>query len=257
MACSEIYHKLLFSENRQLQKILSFSLSFTKMHYLNKLGIEWEAVRGLSQWKRVNYRAVISWLADCKVGARPESNNARSDLIKKYVEASYHLREIKDWERASMLLKIPLCNGQEFHEQLGTWGNYLEQVELYLPLVGKYDAGLDSLCLNGLGGLHLEQGHYKKAVGYYKKLLVKAKENSQVVDKIRALGGLGKAYLNSGEIALATKFYEQQLEVSQASRDKKGECLACLGSANISAFTADFPEATSQYLRAMIRVISF
>jgi tetratricopeptide (TPR) repeat protein len=216
---------------------------------LEKLGIDRTNLRLLnSQDKRAHYRAVIQWLSNYEVSP----NSQKIELLRGYIEASYHLREIDAWEQASILLQISLNNGTEFHEQLGIWGNYLEQIELYEPLIGKFSSELDSVCLNGLGDLYLEQGYYTKSIKYYENLLVTATTNNLLKEiKIKAFNGLGKAHLNLGNRDEAHDFYTKQLATSEEIRSNKGVCLAYLGFGDISTFGGDFAKATDRYLRAM------
>ncbi|MBD1904700.1 hypothetical protein NDI37_02650 [Funiculus sociatus GB2-A5] len=111
---------------------------------LTKVGIAPAEVKFIKpSWKRTQYRAVINWLTKYK--PLPDAPNL--EKVRGYMEAFHHLCEVEDWERASILLSIRLNtpSNEELHTQLGTWGFYHEQVNLYSRILGKLSPSRDAI----------------------------------------------------------------------------------------------------------------
>jgi tetratricopeptide (TPR) repeat protein len=195
---------------------------------LERLGIDSSIIRLGTRLERANYRAIINWFTNYK-----PLSNSNLELLKVYIESSHHLCEISAWDKAGILLRIRLNNGEEFHDQLGIWGNYSEQIQLYERLVGKLNIELDAICLNGLGNSYLEQGYYQRSIHYFNHLLEITVQNSLPELEIKSLGGLGKAYLNVGNCEEAANYHNRQLKAAQRNSYKKGECFALLGFGDI------------------------
>jgi hypothetical protein len=133
---------------------------------LANLGIDLAApeFRELSPCKRAQYRAVKNWLTRYKV--KPDASNL--EKVRGYLEAFHHLCEVEDWERASQILftHLKTPTNQALHNQLGHWGYYLEQIEIYSRILHKVATSTSSF-LNGLGNANQALGKYEIAIEYH------------------------------------------------------------------------------------------
>lgn len=189
---------------------------------LAKLGIETSVIKSIKpQWKRTHYRAAINWLTKYK--SQPAVSNL--EKVRGYLEAFHHLCEVEDWEKAGEILSITLniSTNEEFHLQLGNWGYYQQQIELYRRILGKLDVAWDCLCLNNLGNAYRSLGNYSASITAQQTYLEIALliEDRRGVGK--ALGGLGNVCQCLGDYENAIDFYQRSLKILQKLGDRKGE----------------------------------
>ncbi|HBK64188.1 MAG TPA: hypothetical protein DD000_11870, partial [Cyanobacteria bacterium UBA11166] len=118
---------------------------------LTNLGIKMSSpsLDNISPWEFAHYMAVENWLTEYK--PQPNANNL--EKVRGFLEAFHHLCEVEAWETASKILfsQTNLPNTKELHKQLGTWGYYREQIELYSRILNKSNPELDCILLHGLG----------------------------------------------------------------------------------------------------------
>ncbi|MHC5827736.1 MAG: hypothetical protein ACYT04_70600, partial [Nostoc sp.] len=134
---------------------------------LNDLGISLDTLKHsqLSRWQKAQYRAAINWLTKYK----PLPNASNLDKVRGCLEAFHHLCELKSWEKAIKIfaLNLNINENVELHLQLGTWGYYEEQIELYKVLLGKIEDSVDIVSLVGLGKANTLLGNYNQSFSYY------------------------------------------------------------------------------------------
>lgn len=181
----------------------------------------------ISHWKLFHYSAVESWLLDYH--PKPDASNL--EKVRGYLEAFHHLCQVENWELArTMLLFSPSLTQKKLHEQLGTWGYYQEQIELYHQLLDKLNLETNCILLQGLGTAYCFSGDPQTAMQYYQRALKIACETQNAKAEAQAHGGLGKvytAYTKQDEIALI--HYQQQLEIALIIKDREQEGMALEG----------------------------
>lgn len=93
------------------------------------------------------------------------------EKVRHYLEAFYHLSEVKDWQRCIKicLVELDTPTRETLHNQLGTWGYYHQQADLYQTTLDKVNSQWCTICLNGLGNLYNFLGNYKLAIEYLTK----------------------------------------------------------------------------------------
>lgn len=209
------------------QTLIDFSLSGAII--LNQLNLD-EAITQsteVSHWQLFHYSAVESWLLDYY----PKPNAPNLEKVRGYLEAFHHLCEVENWELArEILLFCPSLTQKELHEQLGLWGYYPEQIELYFQLLDKLDLETNCVVLQGLGTAYCYLGEPKTAIQYYKRVLETAQKNHNSKAEAQAHGGLGKvysAYIKQYQSALL--HYQQQLEIALRIKDREQEGIALEG----------------------------
>jgi hypothetical protein len=91
----------------------------------------------ISPTQRAHYRATKNWLTQY----RPVDREGNLSRVRGFLEAFHHLCEVEAWEKATelLLLRIHSINQQlqgsltdPLHLQLGRWGHYRTQIQLYL-----------------------------------------------------------------------------------------------------------------------------
>lgn len=189
---------------------------------LAKLEIDSADIKSISpRKKRRQYRAVINWLTKYK----SKVNTSNLENIRGYLEAFYHLCEAEVWQKVSQLLSISLnlSTDREWHNDLGTWGYYQEQIELYNQLLGKVDSTIDAFCCNNLGNAHRALGKYEEAIGYHQQHFYLAEQNDDFQGVENALQNLGNVYMSLGDYARAIEYHQQSLIIAQEIKDSLGQ----------------------------------
>jgi tetratricopeptide (TPR) repeat protein len=102
---------------------------------------------------------------------------------------------------------------QTFHQQLGIWGFYREQIEIYQTLLGKISPELDCLYLEDLGHAYTCVCDYEAAISCYRQLLNLANQFQNQLTEAKALGGLGRCYTFWGQYQIARQYCHQQLKL--------------------------------------------
>lgn len=189
---------------------------------LTKLAIEPCTLKYIKpRWKRTHYRAAINWLTKYK----PQPAASNLEKVRCYLEAFHHLCEVEDWEKAGGILSITLniSTNEEFHLQLGNWGYYQQQIELYKRILGKLDVAWDCLCLNNLGNAYRSLGNYSASITAQQTYLEIALSIEDRRGVGKALGGLGNVCQCLGDYQNAIDFYQRSLKILQKLGDRKGE----------------------------------
>lgn len=145
-------------------------------------------------------RAARNWLTR----PIPTKDGSNLERVKGYIQTFYHLGDSDAWEAATYLLSSPAPQTTTaFHHQLGLWGYYQTQVEIYRQALGTLDLPAayrwDSTCLNGLGNAYQELGDLPRAAHYHTQHLHLARHGDDLLNQGLALGNLGMVYDLSGD----------------------------------------------------------
>ncbi|MEB3295876.1 MAG: tetratricopeptide repeat protein, partial [Synechococcales bacterium] len=114
----------------------------------------------------------------------------------------------------------------EFEAAIQTWE--------YLPkfsFSSSFSFLREELPLELLGNAYLALNKYGKAIEYYEKSLMIARQKSNFIGEGRSSSGLGSAYFYMGDYTKAIKYYERYLEIVQSLKEKlkKGTAVGDLG----------------------------
>lgn len=160
------------------------------------------------------------------------------EKVRSYLEAFHHLCEVSAWEKAGEILFFTLntSTDQDLSNQLGTWGYYREQIELYKRLLGKFDSNVEVLFLNGLGNSYIALGDYYNAIKCHQRNLEIAQANHDSLSEIKALVNLGQAYYFTGDYPKAIESCERSLFLADKHQDaySVGVALTNLGLSSYS-----------------------
>ena len=166
----------------------------------------------------------------------PEERTSKED-VHPLIEAHYHACRAKDYDKAFNIIFY-----NNLHEDLDRWGNYRTLIDLYKGVLPQDhfndktlldDIGNHSTVLENLGLAYSHLGQVEKAIEYYEKALVIAREIGDRRGEGNTLGNLGNAYRNLGEVEKAIEYYEKALVIAQEIADRRGEgnALGNLGNA--------------------------
>jgi tetratricopeptide (TPR) repeat protein len=174
------------------------------------------AIRQPTLQEKAHLRASFYWLNVY----RPQPESSPHKEMQGYLEALQHLIQIEAWDLVQQVLFLPIQNPrtqkqttQPFHQQLGTWGFYREQIELYQTLLDKISPEVDCFCLEDLGHAHICLCEYETAIACYQSLLNLAEKLHSPIAEVKALGGLGRCYTFWGQYKLARQYCDQQLQL--------------------------------------------
>jgi tetratricopeptide (TPR) repeat protein len=207
-------------------------------------------------YEKAHLRAAFYWLNYYQ----PNQQASQLEKVKGYLEAAYHLGQVKAWDLIRQILFVQIDDDcQPLHQQLGIWGLYQEQIDLCQPLLGKINDELDCLCLNNLGYAYTHLCQYEKAVSYYQDSLQLAIETHNIQAQAKALGGLGLCYGAWGHYRKAWDYCQQQLQVlnqieTSACKTQVRDTKALNSSENWSTYTERCQTlATLGYLEIHLR----
>ncbi len=158
----------------------------------------------------------------------PEPRTKKED-VQPLIEAHYHACMAQDYDRAADIIF-----DYKLHEDIDRWGGYRTLIELYTSVLPKdhfrgkpllSDKITQRAVLGNLGIAYMNLGQVDKAIGYYEKALIIAKE---IGDRSRSgegslLGNLGNAYYSLGQMEKAIQYYEQALVIDKEIGDRRGE----------------------------------
>ncbi|MBE9116539.1 tetratricopeptide repeat protein [Lusitaniella coriacea LEGE 07157] len=180
--------------------------------------------RPLKISEKARLRSAYYWLNSYQ----PEPNASNLEQVRGYIEAFHHLCELSAWQEAAQILltRLNFTLEKTLHEQIGTWGYYREQIELYRRLLGKIDLQFDCLCLQGLGNASCWLGKIDEAIEYHQQQLEIARKIKNKKMEASALGGLGFAYSLLEKLKVATHYHQQQLEIAREHDFREEEVLA-------------------------------
>ncbi len=85
------------------------------------------------------------------------------------------------------------------------------------------DRAGEGRALGGLGSAYSDLGEVRQAIGYHEQHLAIAREVGDRAGEGRALGGLGFAYSTLGEVRQAIGYHEQHLAIAREIGDRRGE----------------------------------
>ena len=245
------YFPELDVKNQASLKDVNFSLGGDLV--LNQLGIDFATpqLADISPWEFAHYMAVENWLTEYQ--PKPDSSNL--EQVRGYLEAFHHLCEVSDWEKASKIifLQLKFTNSKALHEQLGTWGYYREQIELYSQLLDKLNRDLDCIFLHGLGWAYCHLGQPQIAIDYHQRLLDVACEIQSRKAEAQARGGLGQVYfwcLDKFKIALL--HYQEQLKIAREITDRQQEIEALNGLSDVYRVIAKHQNSIKYCQKALV-----
>lgn len=207
------------------------------------LGIEPESLKFIRPyWKRTHYRAVKNWLSKYK----PEANASNLEQIRGYLEAFHHLCEVKEWQKAGVILSAPINTtigiGYALYRQLEIWGSYNEQLEkgyydelleIYKRL-SNYENIPPDLCvlaLVGLGNVYGRLANYPEAINYSQQALERSYATENLQGKSNALNNLGIAYAGTRKFTQAFSYFQDSLKIARDAKllPEQARALGCLG----------------------------
>lgn len=166
-------------------------------------------------WKSAERKAADLWLT----AYQPAPDSSNLETVRGYLEAFRHYYEVEDWVSAKriFLYNLNTPTKDELHWQLGVWGYYQEQIQLYNYSFELADLANDfhwiSKALGGLGYSYYSVGNYSKSVKYFQKQLDFNRKKQNKEGEAEALGGLSDAYRAIGKYAQAIDYCQQSLEI--------------------------------------------
>ncbi|MDJ1185877.1 tetratricopeptide repeat protein [Roseofilum casamattae] len=191
--------------------------------------------------KRRHYRAAINWLTREYV----TKDNSNLEKVRSYLEAFHHFCEVEDWEKAGELLftKLKTSTQESLVNQIGTWGYYQQQIDLYLKVLNKLPLDIDRMFLSGLGNAYSETGQYRKGIAYYQQSLLITQEREERSGEGKILGNIGLCHHYLGEAQQAIHLQNQSLEIARSVSNRPEECYALTRLGLSSAYLGDYQRA--------------
>lgn len=179
---------------------------------LVQLGIDSTTVKAMKRgMKQSDYRAVINWLTKYKTNS--EASNL--EKVKGLLKAFYPLCKVEDWERGNKVLLIHLNtpSNEELGIQLGIWGYYQTQIEMYSQVFGKLGNRVNAVCLKFLGIAHRWLSDFGKAYHYLDKALALFEKLGDEEKKAEVLHELGLLQADQGKGSMALQYYNLALHL--------------------------------------------
>ncbi|NES96156.1 MAG: tetratricopeptide repeat protein [Desertifilum sp. SIO1I2] len=112
-------------------------------------------------------------------------------------------------------------------------GNYSEQIQIYLNILGKLDESWDCVWLNHLGNAYFNISQYEKSLETYERQQKLARKLKNTLLEAKAFGGMGIVCCHKSQLKEATRFHEIQLAIALKNCHELEEIEALSGLANI------------------------
>lgn len=175
-------------------------------------------IRLLTPREKAHLRAASYWHKTFQ----EECEKTDLEKIQVFLEAAYHLRQMKAWELTSQLLFIQVKTEKNLflYQQLGNYGLFQEQIDCYLILLGKVSKNFDYFCLKELGDAYINICKYNNAVSIFQDLLQLAYQNNKTLSKAQALEGLGLCYSYLGDNKIGLNLCKQSLRSLEEPQDR-------------------------------------
>ncbi|WP_008309213.1 tetratricopeptide repeat protein [Leptolyngbya sp. PCC 6406] len=161
--------------------------------------------------QQLHWLALENWIYACH-RMLPQAQGLQA--VRGLMEACHHSRALGQWSLAYHLTCWPVGReGVPLHEQLGRWGHYRAQIELYGGLVGKLGPEVDLLCWHGLGAAHCHLGEFKLARPYHEQQLQWARAQGDRSAEAQALEDFGQWCYDQHNYSLAIHYFQQQYQL--------------------------------------------
>lgn len=212
--------------------------------------------------RRIHYKAIVNWLTRYQ----PDAQTSTLEQFRGILETFYHFCVIQEWQKAADIIvgvavvktsvktlasKTTSSSSEQFHVQLGTCGNYSEQIDIYKILLNKLTPEINLICLNGLGLAHHSLGNWKKALQFHQMQLAIAQKTEDMESQKNALNNLGNVYGSLHQCKQAIACYDQALEIARQEGDSKGEGKTLGNLGVIYRFLNDRDQSIEYFLKSL------
>ena len=237
-----------------LEKLLDKSLLDTDhrgAYWLHPLVLEF-AYNDLKDKIEVHKRAYEYYLSL----PLPDKRTKKED-VQTLIEAHHHACMSKEYDKAADLIFE-----NNLHEDLDRWGNYGVLIELYGGVLPKdhfkdkpllRDIRIHSAVIGNLGQAYRDLGQTKKAIEYYERALVIAKEIGNRRNESITLGNLGNAHSDLGQIEKAIEYNKKALAISGEIGDRRNESIT-LGNLGIAYSALGQVEEAIEYNKKALAI---
>ena len=192
----------------------SYSFQVEADALLREIDGAWLREEPLSAVDRANRTALRNWLKRY----HPPTNSNTLEQVKHFLEAFYHLCSIAQWQLASRVLAVPMAEG-ELHNQLGIWGHFQTQIQLYQQLLHQLSPNLDLVFLNGLGSVYFMLKDCDRAMEYFDRAFRLSIESRSSYWQGSIFGNLASVHDFLGNKTEAIHCYEESLKIASAIED--------------------------------------
>ena len=175
--------------------------------------------------KRAHYRAIKNWLSNYK----PQQGASNFDSVKGYLEACHHFFELKEWQQADKILdaKIDTSKGDDsgkegLGKQLGIWGYYQKQLELYTKLSGKLCDQKNAFSSIICGTASRFLGDFDKSEKYLNYALAIYRKTGDKEKCAEIWHDLGLLHADRGEDNQAFLCYRKSLRIHKQIKNYRG-----------------------------------
>lgn len=210
-------------------------------------------LKSSTDWKVAENLAATLWLTHYQ----PQIDDSNLEKVRGYLEAFYHNCNIKSW---ALVQKIFLSNlntstSNQLHWQLGIWGYYKEQIQIYKKFLELAEWVGDPYwignALGGLGNAYYSISDYPQSLEYFEKKKLTSTINKDRKGEGEALGSISSVYRSMGKLSLAINFCEQAIKIFREENFLNEEVLLLGNLANIYLDLRDYTQAIKSYKESL------
>lgn len=212
-------------------------------------------LKSSNQWKVAENLAATLWLTHYQ----PQIDDSNLEKVRGYLEAFYHNCNIKSWVLVPTIFVYNLntSTNNQLHWQLGVWGYYQEQIQIYKKFLELAEWVGDPYwignALGGLGNTYYSIRDYPQALEYFEKKL-SSTINKDRKGKGEVLGSIASVYRSIGKLSLAINFCEQAIKIFREENFLNEELLSLGNLGNIYLDLRDYKQAIKYYKESLEKI---
>ncbi len=189
---------------------------------------------------------------------RRSYSDSSKEFIQGYIEAFNHLVEVKDWDRALMILIEPLglysdVEKQDVLGQLQLWNECSKIIELSEKIIDSLNPHNRLLIVNRIANAYEKLSQYESAKASYQLSLELSKELQQSKIIVSSLLGLGNIHLRELKHQDAIKYYNEAWDLAQEIDNDRLKLSVSGNIGNLFISIGDYTSAI-EYLEQSIKL---
>lgn len=197
---------------------------------------------------RHHYLAIINWFSRPVSAVSQPSLRNKIEILKGYLQSFYHLIEIADWEKASLILIEDLTTdvtleAKDFLGQIHVWGYYQTVLDLTTLIYEQLPPNEQLIIINRISNAYDALAQYERAKIACKSAIKLATELGQLKLSAKFLSNLAGIHLSTRDYDSAIKYYQAASELAKEINDDRLESALLINQGYLYISIGDYVNA--------------